>query len=79
MSCLIVYGYTRYASPRPTSVSSLGGSRYYVTFIDDSTRKVWVYFLKHKSGVFDAFKIWKSAVENETNLKVKCLKSDNGG
>ncbi|KAJ0555551.1 putative RNA-directed DNA polymerase [Helianthus annuus] len=63
----------------PTSVTSLGGSRYYVTFIDDSTRKVWVYFLKHKSGVFDAFKIWKSAVENETNLKVKCLKSDNGG
>ncbi|KAJ0436933.1 putative RNA-directed DNA polymerase [Helianthus annuus] len=63
----------------PTSVSSLGGSRYYVTFIDDSTRKVWVYFLKHKSDVFDAFKIWKSAVENETNLKVKCLKSDNGG
>ncbi|XP_022019415.1 uncharacterized protein LOC110919458 [Helianthus annuus] len=43
-------------------VLSLGGSRYYVTFIDDSTRK-----------------IWKSAVENETNLKVKCLKSDNGG
>ncbi|KAM0048322.1 putative RNA-directed DNA polymerase [Helianthus debilis subsp. tardiflorus] len=62
----------------PTSVLSLGGSRYYVTFIDDSTRKVWVYFLKHKSAVFDAFKIWKSAVENETNLKVKCLKSDNG-
>ncbi|KAJ0916719.1 putative RNA-directed DNA polymerase [Helianthus annuus] len=63
----------------PTSVLSLGGSRYYVTFIDDSTRKVWVYFLKHKSAVFDAFKIWKSDVENETNLKVKCLKSDNGG
>ena len=33
----------------PTSVSSVGGSRFYVTFIDDCTRKVWVYFLKHKS------------------------------
>nr|KYP63069.1 Retrovirus-related Pol polyprotein from transposon TNT 1-94 [Cajanus cajan] len=32
----------------PTSVSSLGGSRYYVTFINDSTRMVWVYFLKQK-------------------------------
>jgi len=30
----------------PTLVKSLGGSQYYVTFIDDSTRKVWVYFLK---------------------------------
>ena len=27
-------------------VSSLGGSHYYVTFIDDATRKVWVYFLR---------------------------------
>jgi hypothetical protein len=63
----------------PTPVSSQGGKNYYVTFIDDSTRKVWVYFLKNKSDVFDTFKIWKSAVENETDLKVKCLKSDNGG
>ncbi|GJU45584.1 retrovirus-related pol polyprotein from transposon TNT 1-94 [Tanacetum coccineum] len=46
-----------------------GGSRYYVTFINDSSRKVWVYFLKK----------WKAAVENETNLRVKRLKSDNGG
>ena len=63
----------------PTSVSSLGGSRYYVTFIDDATRKVWVYFLKHKSEVFSTFKKWKVAVELETNRKVKCLRSDNGG
>ena len=27
----------------PAQVSSLGGSHYYVTFIDDATRKVWVY------------------------------------
>ena len=36
----------------PTQVSSLGGSHYYVTFIDDATRKAWVYFLRHKSDVF---------------------------
>ena len=63
----------------PTKVSSIGGSRFYVTFIDDSTRKVWVYFLKNKSDVFSTFKRFKAAVENETNLKIKCLKSDNGG
>ena len=27
----------------PTQVSSLGGSCYYVTFIDDATGKGWVY------------------------------------
>ena len=50
-----------------------------MTFIDDSSRKVWVYFLKHKSDIFGAFKTWKVMVENETDLKVKTLQSDNGG
>jgi len=34
---------------------SLGGLLYFVIFIDDSSRKVWVYFLKHKSDVFEVF------------------------
>ena len=33
----------------PSLVSSLAGTLYYVTFIDDSIRKLWVYFLKKKS------------------------------
>ena len=36
------------------------------------------YFLKHKSDVFATFKKWKAEVENQTGLKVKCLRSDNG-
>lgn len=44
-----------------------------MTFIDDSSRNVWVYFMKNKSEVFDAFKKWKAVVENETELKVKCF------
>ncbi|RVX02202.1 Retrovirus-related Pol polyprotein from transposon TNT 1-94 [Vitis vinifera] len=63
----------------PSPVASLGGSRYYITFIDDSSRKVWVYFLKNKSDVIVTFKKWKVMVETETGLKVKCLRSDNGG
>ena len=41
---------------RPSPITSLRGSRYYITFIDDSSRKVWVYFLKNKSDVFETFK-----------------------
>ena len=63
----------------PSLASSLGGSRFYVTFIDDFSRKVWVYFLKHKSDVFAIFKKLKAEVENHTGLKVKFLRSDNGG
>ena len=39
---------------RPLTIASLGGSNYYVTFIDNLTKKVWVYFLKNKSDMFDA-------------------------
>ena len=34
------------------------------TFIDDYSRKVWVYFMKQKSEVFGKFKTWKAEVEN---------------
>ena len=46
----------------PSLVASLRGSRYYITFIDDSIKKVWVYFLKNKSDVFETFKKWKAMV-----------------
>jgi hypothetical protein len=58
----------------PTQVSSLGGSHYYVTFIDDATRKTCVYCIRQKSDVFDTFKKWKSLVENETRKSSKCLR-----
>ena len=61
-----------------TQLSSLGGSHYYVIFIDDSTRKTWVYFLKQKYNVFETFKKWKALVENEIGKKLKCLRSNNG-
>ena len=63
----------------PAPIRSLGGSRYYVIFIDDSTRKVWVYFFKNKSEMFATFKKWKTEVKNQTGLSVKSLRTDNGG
>ena len=63
----------------PAQVQSLGGSRYYVTFIDDATRKTWVYCIRQKYDVFDTFKKWKALAENETGKRLKCLRSNNGG
>ena len=48
-------------------------------FIDDFSRMAWVSFLKEKSEAFNKFKAFKILVENETEAKIKCLKSDNGG
>ena len=63
----------------PAQVSSLGGSRYYVTFIDDATRKTWIYYIQNKSDVFDTFKKLKALFEIETGKKLNCLRSNNGG
>ncbi len=37
---------------RTTKTKSIGGCRYYVSFIDEDTRKAWVYFMKHKGEMF---------------------------
>ena len=47
--------------------------------MDDSSKKVWVYFLKNKFDIFETFKKLKAMVETEIGLKVKCLRSNNGG
>ena len=41
-----------------------GGNRYFITFIDDSSRYTYVYLLKHKDEAFNMFKIYKAEVEN---------------
>ena len=47
----------------PSRKPSLGGSRYMLTIIDDYSRKVWPYFLKHKDDIFAAFNDWKVMIE----------------
>lgn len=62
----------------PMEESSHSGARYFVTFIDDCSRKTYIYFLKRKDEVFEKFKLFKALVENETSQKIKVLRSDNG-
>lgn len=40
----------------PFNPQTLGGSRYFVTFIDDYSRNIWVYTLRTKDQVLDVFK-----------------------
>jgi hypothetical protein len=39
----------------------------------------WVAFINHKLEAIGNFKAFKTLVENETDLKIKCLRSNNGG
>ncbi|KAK4325723.1 hypothetical protein Pmani_003666 [Petrolisthes manimaculis] len=58
---------------------SLSKGEYFLTFIDDATRYVWVYILKGKHEVFAKFREWKKCVENQMGRKIKILRTDNGG
>lgn len=62
----------------PFEVPSLAGSRYFVSFIDDATRKVFVYTLRTKDQVYEAYEDFKAMVERQTGFKLKILRSDNG-
>jgi hypothetical protein len=63
----------------PFRTNSLGGARYFVTFIDDFSRKTWIYFLTHKSQVLTKFQHLVNRLRNSTGQTIQTLRTDNGG
>ncbi|KAK2999470.1 hypothetical protein RJ639_023146 [Escallonia herrerae] len=59
--------------------ASFGKNRYFLLFIDDYSRKTWVYFLKQKSEVFSNFKRFKALVKKQSGYQIKAMRSDRGG
>ena len=57
----------------PMQTSSIGGCKYFLTFIDDYSRKTWVYFMKHKSDAFSYFQQFKALVENLSGHRINIL------
>src|SRR4051812_48979716 len=63
----------------PIQVDSNGGNKYFVTSIDDFSRKLWTYLIKKKSEVIEVFAKFKSMVERQSGRKLKVLRTDGGG
>jgi hypothetical protein len=68
-----ILDYIHYDVWGPSPTISYGGSSYFVTFIDDFSRKVWIYMLKRKADVFNVFKQFRALVEKSTSRSIKCL------
>lgn len=62
----------------PMETPSAGGAKYFITFIDDYSRTVYVYFLKNKMDMKSVFERFKNEVENELEKRIKILRTDNG-
>ena len=63
----------------PMQTPSIGGWNYFLTFIDDFTRKTWVYFLRHKYDALVYFQHSKALVEKKSGYNIKILRTDRGG
>ncbi|UYV72349.1 hypothetical protein LAZ67_9002732 [Cordylochernes scorpioides] len=61
----------------PMPYQSLGGSKYFFVLVDDFSRRTFIYFLKNKDETLGKFEEFKARVENELNLKMKDVRTDN--
>ncbi len=57
----------------PLEVPSVGGSRYFITFIDDFSRWTVVYTMRKKSEAFEYFRKFKAYAEKHTREQVAAL------
>ena len=62
----------------PTKTRGFYGERYFMIFVDDFTRMMWVVFLKENFEAFEKFKLFKNRVENESGVKINWLRSNGG-
>ena len=63
----------------PIQTTSIGGTTYFMIFIDDFSHRTWVHFLKRKSKSYDKLVEFKALAEKECGHYVKVLRSYRGG
>ena len=62
---------------RPSSISSIGGSRYFVVFIDDYSRYSWIFHIKHHSELLQVYSNFAKIIETQFSKHIKKFQSDN--
>ena len=63
----------------PFSIASTTKHKYYVIFVDDFSRKCWIFFMQKKYQTFSKFCEFKALVEKDIGKKVKDPRSNNDG
>lgn len=58
---------------------SVQGYRYYISFVDEYSRFIWIFPMNNKSQAFDIFVKFYAFILNQFNATIKCLQSDVGG
>ena len=61
------------------NVRSVDGFNSFITFTDDFSHYGYIYPIKERSEALDKFKIFKAEVENQSDKRIKVVRSDRGG
>jgi hypothetical protein len=69
--------YTDICGPFPIKYVDIFDS--FITFMDGFLRYGYIYPIKERSEALYKFKIFKTEVENQHNIKIKLVRSDHGG
>ena len=62
----------------PLSITSVGGSTYFLTIVDQYSGFKVVKFMKNKSETYQKFVDFIKTAKNQTEVKLKNIISDNG-
>lgn len=57
----------------PAPSQSVQGYRYYINFVDEYSRFIWIFPMTNKSEVFSIFVKFQAFVFNQFNVTIKCL------
>ena len=62
---------------RPSSISSIGGSRYFIVFVDDYSRYSCIFHMKHHSELLQVYSNFAKMIETQFSKHIKNFRSDN--
>ena len=61
----------------PSPISTPGGSRYFVIFVDDFSRYTWIYLFKNISKLYQIYRDFTKMIETQFSKPIKVFRSDN--
>ena len=62
---------------RPSSISSIGGSRYFTIFVDNYSRYSWIFNMKRRFELLQVYFNFAKMVETQFSKDIKIFRSDN--
>ena len=61
----------------PSHISTSGGSRYFVIFVDDFSRYTWIYLFKNCSELYQIYRDFTKMIETQFSKPIKVFRFDN--